>query len=81
MRKVSKIFRVVKIWYYGKLPYAKKYRHWLRGRLFRSIHELSDSYLKKIIEKYSDNNCNLMMELLSDNSQIKKTQNDKNNRK
>jgi len=44
--------RILRIWFYGKLPYAKKYRKWLNGTLFRGLQSLHDVYSKQHLEKY-----------------------------
>ena len=48
-----KLVRIIRIWYKGKLPYAKRYRRWMRGQLFRDLVRLIPDYLVKLQERYS----------------------------
>lgn len=54
--------RILRIWYYGKLPYAKKVKRWMKGQLFRDLHKLVPNHIEKIIERYGIQNYITMFE-------------------
>jgi hypothetical protein len=61
---MKRYFRIFRIWYKGKLPYAKKVNRWIKGQFIRDLQELSKIYYPKILEKYGNENYTTVMEQL-----------------
>jgi len=51
---MKRYYRILRIWYNGKLPYAKRVHKWMKGRLFRDFQLLTPMYLKNMMEKYGN---------------------------
>ena len=61
---MKRYFRILRIWYFGKIGYAKRVRRWIRGQFIRDLQELSKIYYPKILEKYGKENYTTVMEQL-----------------
>lgn len=57
--------RILRIWYYGKLPYAKRVKRWMQMRIYRELQELTTTMYPKYLEKYGNENYITAMELLT----------------
>lgn len=51
---MKRVFRIARIWYFGKLPYAKRINMWMKGRLFRELYAVSEEYIEKYKERYGN---------------------------
>jgi len=45
-------FRIIRIWWFGKLPYTKRLRKWMNGQLLRDLQNLTPRYMERYVEKY-----------------------------
>lgn len=51
---MKRAFRIIRIWYFGKLPYGKRVNKWMRGRLFRDLYAVGQEYVEKYKERYGN---------------------------
>lgn len=63
--KIRRWVRILRVFYFGKLTYAKKVRRWINGQLFIDFQELTPKYYEKMVEKYGNQNYITVMEQLS----------------
>jgi hypothetical protein len=47
-------YRILRIWYCGKLPYAKRFRRWMNGQLLRDLDKFFPDYYQTMLDKYGD---------------------------
>lgn len=57
--------RILRIWYFGKIGYAKRVRIWIREQFIRDLQELTPKYYEKYVQKYGSENYTTVMEQLS----------------
>ena len=62
---MKRYYRIFRIWYYGKLPYAKKYKKWLKGMLFRQLLELAPKMYESYQSKYGNVEPELFAEIFN----------------
>ena len=49
---MKKYLRILKIWYHGKLPYAKRVRTYIKGQFFRDLYQESSLHMDSYVQKY-----------------------------
>ena len=62
---IKRKFRILRIWYYGKLRYAKKYKRWMNGNLIRQLGVLTAQYHPEYMRKYGNESYIEAMKLFS----------------
>jgi hypothetical protein len=56
---MKRTLRILRIWWCGKMPYAKRVRRWIKGQLFRDLQKEIPNYVERMKEKYSPENFKL----------------------
>lgn len=49
---MKRTFRILRVWWFGKLRYAKRYKHWMGGSLFRELKASAPDFFKRMGERY-----------------------------